>query len=570
MNGSCEGAESKCHSEDAERSELHKGRTINIQVAVLGGRSLALETHLFATVSDIKALVCEHWGHPPGVQTLILDATILSDSDALLKDIQVDDGSLLTLSLSNEPLGQSLITEPDGNMKTLNRQGTPSEVLNEFQLMSLQAARFPHSDPAYADGSWGNLGAWDIDLYWTTRSNTVMSIGQPHQVTRQYRYEYWSTAPGDNECGALMRVDGNSVTCIGSGSDDGLRVFKSFDNDAIARQLVREGWPLPELFRPWDEDKAEETNLDLDIKAEERAMKAIKDMKKLTAQAKKKAIKKLPWDVQAKVMMAMKSSGCGESCTAEAVGATLESGGGHFDMTPAAGTPFDAASAKGGDLFSATSSAGEGFFGAAPTPTGGSIFGASLATGDGLESAPATTAGGLFSGASVFGAAAVTTGGGLFAVASATDAIDLFHDDEVDEDDIAGPKQKARVHLKKGCATAGGGLFGDATTGGGIFGAALTTSGGGIFGASLATSNGLFGAPATGAGSLFSRGGLSSAAPVATDGGLFGAAGAANSGAALAVTGGGLCDAAPATTDAGSGHSYPAGTSSKQDECKTQ
>jgi len=192
-----------------------------------GGKILSLETHLSATVSDIKALIHERLGRHPRVQTLSLDTSILADSSALLKDVAVNDGTLLSVTFSDSPLGQSLLTEDDGKMETLNRRGTPQEVLNEFQIMSLQAAQ---AGPlSTGEDPWGYLGGEDIDLFWTTRSNNC-------------RYEYWSTGLGGNECGALVRVDVDSVTCIGSGSDDGLCVFKCFHNDCTAMKLVHEGW----------------------------------------------------------------------------------------------------------------------------------------------------------------------------------------------------------------------------------------------------------------------------------------------------------------------------------------
>lgn len=230
MDASHDGT-STCHKDAGEHTGLQRGTTINIQVALMGGQTLSFEMHISATVSDIKALIHEKLGYHPGGQTLTLDTTILADASALLQDVAVNDGSLLSLVISEEPLGQSLLTELDGEIKDISRQGLPNDVLNKFQLMSLQAAMdmFNESEE-FRNGHWGNLGAWSIDLYWTTRSN-------------KRRYEYWSTAPGDNERGALIRIDVDSVTCIGEGSDDGLCVFRDFQNDPVAMRLVREGWP---------------------------------------------------------------------------------------------------------------------------------------------------------------------------------------------------------------------------------------------------------------------------------------------------------------------------------------
>jgi len=111
----------KCYKDADEHTGLQRETTINIQIALLGGQTLHFETHFSATVSDIKALIHEQLGHHPRVQTLTLDTTILADSSALLKDVAVSDGSLLSLTVSNEPLGQSLLTEIAGKMMELSR-----------------------------------------------------------------------------------------------------------------------------------------------------------------------------------------------------------------------------------------------------------------------------------------------------------------------------------------------------------------------------------------------------------------------------------------------------------------
>jgi hypothetical protein len=527
MDASCDG---KCHKDADEHNGLQRGTTINIQVAVLGGRTLSFQTHLSATVSDIKALIHEQLGCHPRVQKLILDTTVLADSSALLKDVAVNDRSLLSLILSDEPLGQSLLTEPDGKMMGLDRRGNPDEVLNEFQFMSLQEAWKSAEMCRWAidweiDPPWGNLGAWGIDLYWTTRSNKC-------------RYEYWSTAPGDNECGVLIRIDAASVTCIGSGSDDGLCVFKSFCDDRVAMQLVREGWPRFERDEEAEARKQE---------AEQEAAKAVKAMKKLPFSAKKKAIKKLPLDVQMKVAMAMKA-------------------------------PASASTTTGASAIDATT--GGGLFGAAPATVGGGLFGAPLATnGDGLfGAAPATTAGSIFGGGSFSGAGLLKTGS-LFGEASATTD--------------GRPFGAASI-------TTGSGLFGDAVAGSNLF-CAQATTGSDPCNASMASTGddlGLFGAsPATVADGIFGRGGLFGTTLVATDANIVGAAmastnsglsGAAsataggalfgdaktggpfNLGGELATTGSSNFGAAVVDTGAGCCYSSPVETSSKQEDCKTQ
>merc|ERR1712039_1169595 len=76
------------------------------------------------------------------------------------------------------------------------------------------------------DKPWGNVGCGGVDFYWTTQSDGC-------------RYEYWSTGPGDNEYGILIRVDGTSMRAIGGGSDDGIELFAEckdeFDDDVIGQ-----------------------------------------------------------------------------------------------------------------------------------------------------------------------------------------------------------------------------------------------------------------------------------------------------------------------------------------------
>lgn len=458
------GHEGKCHTGADEHIGLQRETTINIQVALLGGQTLSFETHLSATVSDIKALIHEKLFFHPRGQTLTLDKTILADSSALLKDVAVNDGSLLSLVFCDEPLGQRLLTELDGKIKDLSHQGMPSEVLNEFQLMSLQAAHdmFNYDPEKY--GPWGYLGAWSIDLYWTTRSN-------------KRRYEYWSTAPGDNERGALIRIDVGSVTCIGEGSDDGLCVFRKFQDDRVAMRLIREGWPRFQaesydhdgILRSGREEEVEDSNDDFGFsEAETAAMKAIKSMKKLTPAAKKKAIKKLPLNVQMKVAKAMKAS------------TSAKAGDGEFDAA-ASGGLFGAPLATTGDsLFGAVpATTAGGLFGGGSLPnaalveTGSGLFGDAM-TGGGLFGAPATTGGRLCTaspattgnGLGLFGAAPATSTGGIFGGGG------LFSATPVAADGL----------LSAASATAGGGRFGAPATTGVPLGEALATTGSSYFG----------------------------------------------------------------------------------------
>merc|ERR1719313_1635510 len=226
--------------------------SINIEV-VSGSDVLRFETHPSARVRDIKAMIHEQLGHSgshPSRQKLCLGTKVLADAFAKLKDLQIADGSSLTLILSSDPLGHSLLKEPNGEKgpggisEPFNWEGTPEEVLNEFQLMSLHEG-WRHGGILEKEGEpWGDLGAFSMDFFWTTRNGC--------------RYEYWSTSPGRvelfgfhkiseqafaNEHGALIRIDAGSVTCVGIGRGDGLHLFRDFNDDAVAMQLVREGWP---------------------------------------------------------------------------------------------------------------------------------------------------------------------------------------------------------------------------------------------------------------------------------------------------------------------------------------
>jgi len=214
--------------------------TAKTYVTLMGGEVHAFETHRSTTVSDVKALIHKRLGHSICSQKLILGDSVLSDLNARLGELGVAEASMLTLLLNREPLGQSLLEERNGKKMQMNDGGPPTTALNEFQLKSWQAASKHSKWNEWNDVTWGNLGCWGVDFYWTTRSDDC-------------RYEYWSTAPGDNEFGVLVRVDADSVIAIAQGSDDGLNLIdESFDND-IFKQLVKEGWPR--FSREEDEDK---------------------------------------------------------------------------------------------------------------------------------------------------------------------------------------------------------------------------------------------------------------------------------------------------------------------------
>jgi len=97
------------------------------------------------------------------------------------------------------------------------------------------------------------LGAWGLDLYWTTRSDGC-------------RYEYWSSAPGDNEYGILVRVDAHTMTAIASGSDDGIIPLEEFEEEMhdnnVFEELVKEGWPRPECWKEESEQESDEEESD--------------------------------------------------------------------------------------------------------------------------------------------------------------------------------------------------------------------------------------------------------------------------------------------------------------------
>jgi len=223
---------------------------IKVHVATMGGQACAFMVDPASRLSDIQSLVCERWGHPPTAQRILLGETQLLDSRAKVQDLGVADGALLTLIISAEPLGQHLLQEPNGKTTAIDRRGIPTEALNEAQLQSYRAAC--DGDRAHEeiwenddDHPWGNIGASGVDFYWTTRSDGC-------------RYEYWSTDPGDNEYGILVRVDNASMKAIGVGSDDGLELFtdckEEFQSTEVPNQLINEGWPRFQRDDGSDED----------------------------------------------------------------------------------------------------------------------------------------------------------------------------------------------------------------------------------------------------------------------------------------------------------------------------
>lgn len=236
---------------------------IKVHVTFSGGDVYDVDTRLSARVGDVKAAIHKQLGYSPLRQTLVLGETVLADMDTVLRDIGVAHESMLTLLIGRENIGQSSLETPDGKkFAILSRRAAWSEpleeYLNEFQLMSLRAAARgdgSHNDDDDDDQDIWNrfpLGHSGLDFYWTTRSDGC-------------RYEYWSSDPGDNEYGILVRVDDDAMTAIGHGRDDGIRLFDEFreelqENESIA-ELLKEGWPR---FQREDSDEGEEDEDDSD------------------------------------------------------------------------------------------------------------------------------------------------------------------------------------------------------------------------------------------------------------------------------------------------------------------
>lgn len=236
----------------------------------LGGLSYDLDLHHTTTLSDIKLEILRRSGYTPWRQQLLLGETILSDPSATLKEIGITDASTLTLVIVREPIGQSSLKTFDGTKTISSSQGKPlrngdalKECLNEYEFMSFQAASKAEAefgmDIGWDDTEITFLGAWELDLYWTTRTNGC-------------RYEYWSTAPGDNEYGMLVRIDADTMVGIGKGSDDGLELFQDEavqklleDDGDILQELFEEGWPR---FQRDKESDQEDESEDEDAKME--------------------------------------------------------------------------------------------------------------------------------------------------------------------------------------------------------------------------------------------------------------------------------------------------------------
>jgi len=144
------------------------------------------------------------------------------------------------LSFLQELNGQKLHILANGWNKPNER--FPKERLSEVELKSWQAAckvNEVYGFLKWSDETWPHLGTRGLDLYWTTRSDGC-------------RYEYWSSDPGSNEYGVLVRVDGHTMTGIALGSDDGLAIVDEFvdkfHDDDVVQQLLREGWPHFDLY----------------------------------------------------------------------------------------------------------------------------------------------------------------------------------------------------------------------------------------------------------------------------------------------------------------------------------
>jgi len=210
-------------------------------------------------LSDIHAANFERWGYPPFVQRILLATKPLLDVTSTLLELGITDGAELTLLISG-PLGQHHLQTPSGKKGGINAGfAKPTKALNEFELQSWQTALRGDQanggcwnytyDPDDDFHAWGNIGAGGVDFYWTTRPDGC-------------RYEYWSTDPGDNEYGILVRIDGTSMRAIGMGSDDGLSLYNDcldeFQNDEVWEQLVEEGWPLHKLWCRHEESEEDE------------------------------------------------------------------------------------------------------------------------------------------------------------------------------------------------------------------------------------------------------------------------------------------------------------------------
>jgi hypothetical protein len=238
----------------ASSQSADKADDVTLTVSFLNGEVCSIRTGLDATLGDVKAKISKKTGHLPWSQKLFLGATPLVDSNKPLKDLGVTGASPLSLVVV-EPIGQSSLAAPDGKKEQIIKEAPggdtnipfPKEKLTEFEFMSWQAVCAAHKSHSgdlfmeWNENSWPELGPYGVDLHWTTRSDGC-------------RYEYWSSAPGDNEYGVLVRIDNEAMAAIGWGSDDGLEIFEECDTSDVVKELIREGWPRP---RAWKEEEEE-------------------------------------------------------------------------------------------------------------------------------------------------------------------------------------------------------------------------------------------------------------------------------------------------------------------------
>jgi len=251
-NDHANGQPRRSRSRSRSRSQPRSKETISIQVTLLSGEVYAIDLPPSATVLDVKVLISQRLGHRTWNQKLVSESNILADSNASLESLGIADNSVVMLLVDREPIGQSSLETPSGEKKKISGNGsgtTCRQQLNQFELQSWQAACASPMGMNWNDSDWGNIGYWGLDLYWTTRSDGC-------------RYEYWSSAPGDNEVGCLVRVDADKMVAIAEGSDDGLSLFDefvaAFENNEVFQELVEQGWPRPKAWKREDESEGEE------------------------------------------------------------------------------------------------------------------------------------------------------------------------------------------------------------------------------------------------------------------------------------------------------------------------
>lgn len=242
----------------AEQSAMQNGSAMQdemkVHVAMLGGKEYVVDTCLSAKVCEVKAAIARQSGHPASRQKLLLGDTLLADMDAVLVNVGIVHDSMLTLIICREPIGQSSLEASNGEKADIRilsefSDTTLKECLNEFQMMSWRAAF--EADKIRA-GTWAfgfeNGMGIAADLQWTTLSDGC-------------RYEYWSTAPGGNLYGMLVRIDADTMTAIASGNDDGIRLFDEFEEEVCDKNeiynLLNKGWPHWKEFKEEDSDEEE-------------------------------------------------------------------------------------------------------------------------------------------------------------------------------------------------------------------------------------------------------------------------------------------------------------------------